>query len=61
MLKPPLQVYEIAPVPDSVTELPAQNVVAPPAEIVDAVGVAFTVTLIVFEFIFPQLLLFVTK
>ena len=47
--------------PDKVTVLPAQKVVAPPAVIVDAVGAAFTMTLIVFEFILPQPLVFVTK
>ena len=47
--------------PDKVTVLPAQKVVAPPAVIVDAVGAAFTITLIVFELTLPQELELVTK
>lgn len=47
--------------PESVTVFPAQKVVAPPAVIVDAVGEALTITLMIFEFTLPQLLLLVTK
>jgi hypothetical protein len=47
--------------PDNVTVLPAQNVVAPPAEIVDAVGVGLAVTFIVLELTLPQELLLVIK
>ena len=47
--------------PDNVTVFPAQNVVAPPAVIVDAVGVGLAVTFIVFELTLPQELLLVIK
>lgn len=47
--------------PDSVTVLPAQKVVAPPAVIVDATGAGFAVILIVLELTEPHELLLVTK
>ena len=47
--------------PDKVTVLPAHKVVAPLAEIVEAVGVALTTTLILLEFTLPQPLVLVTK
>ena len=47
--------------PDKVTVLPAHKVVAPLAEIVEALGVALTVTVIEFQLTLPQELLFVIK
>ena len=59
VVAPLLQVPPTFPV--KVTVLPAQNVVAPPAVMVDAVGVALTITFMVLELTLPQELLFVTK
>ena len=47
--------------PDKVTVLPAQKVVGPLALMLDAIGAALTITLIVFEFTLPQPLVLVTK
>ena len=47
--------------PDKVTEPPLQNVVAPPAVIVAAVGTGLTVTTMLLEVVLPQELVVVTK